>query len=386
MSNANPNGMRFHFGKGLHNDGTGSGEGVMKAVNDCITAGARIISMSLAGGGFSQVEDNVFGTAYENGVLFVAAASNDNRDSKEYPASYSSVMSVAALEDVDQSFLPYYKRAYFSNYNDQVEIAAPGVAITSTVPGNDYRTWSGTSMATPHVAGAAAILWSYNKTCTAKQIRKILYATTIPLADGGCDEYFGRGMVQDQNAIDMLMSGGCDAAEGLGIFDDSNGYNNDNVCNNVSYFERCLHGQETLKLVLLTDGSPSETSWEVVNMNNGGLVASGGDYSNANAEYTETIDLCIGCPYEFKIKDSAGNGFSGNGGYMLELLGSQGNKMIKPFGTFNGASETISGIFPAICGAGKEIVMIDFLTDEFPQETSWDLISTVTGEVIFSEG
>jgi hypothetical protein len=65
-----------------------------------------------------------------------------------------------------------------------------------------------------------------------------LLATTIPLADGGCDEHVGRGKVQVQNAIDIIVSGGCDAAEGLGIFDDSNGYNNDDVCNNVSYFER----------------------------------------------------------------------------------------------------------------------------------------------------
>jgi hypothetical protein len=90
-------------------------------------------------------------------------------------------------------------------------------------------------------------------------------------------------------------------------------------------------------------------------MNNGDMVASGGDYRNRNDEYLETIDLCIGRPYEFKIKDSAGNGFSGNGGYMLELVGSQGNKVIKPFGTFNAASETISDIFPTICGLGKRL-------------------------------
>jgi serine protease len=134
----------------------------MKAVDDCINAGARI--MSLACGSFSQVQDNTFRAAYENGVLRVAAASNENYDSKEYPASYPSVMSVAALDNLDPKFLPYYKRAYFSNHYDQVEIAAPGLGVKLTVPGGDYRSWSGTRI--------KAILWSYERSWTAKKFAK----------------------------------------------------------------------------------------------------------------------------------------------------------------------------------------------------------------------
>lgn len=382
VSDINPyEGISLHITKGLDNTGSGSTEGVMKAVDDCINAGARIISMSLGGGDYNSVEANAFRTAYENGVLVVAAASNDNSDAKEYPASLESVMSVAALQDAE----PYYRRAYFSNFNKQVEIAAPGYSVKSTVPGNEYRSWSGTSMATPHVAGAAALLWSYNQSCSAKQIRRILLASSMPLADGGCDVYYGRGMVQVQDAIDMLVNGGCGAADGLGIFDDTKGYNQDNTCDNVPYFERCLHGQETLKLTLLTDDSPTEISWEVKNTNNDGLVSSGGNYDGANTEYAETIDLCIGRPYEFVMKDSGGNGIGGNGGYMLELQGSLGTKVMKSFGSFSSGTETTGDIFPRGCQAGKEIVMIELLTDEWPDETSWELVDVVTGEQLLSD-
>ncbi|KAF0106149.1 MAG: cold-active alkaline serine protease [Anaerolineaceae bacterium] len=106
---------------------------LIDAANKCYAAGANIISMSLGGARSSVTERRGFDTLYANGVLSVAAASNDGTTAYSYPASYASVVSVAALDSNKQW-------ATFSNYNDQVELAAPGVGVLSTVPYLDDNT------------------------------------------------------------------------------------------------------------------------------------------------------------------------------------------------------------------------------------------------------
>ena len=108
-----------------------------------------VINMSLGGSVPSKTEEQAFNQAYGQNVLSVAAAGNAGNTSKSYPASYGSVVSVAAIDANKQL-------AYFSQRNDQVELAAPGVSVLSTVP-TGYAYYSGTSMATPHVTGVA---WS----------------------------------------------------------------------------------------------------------------------------------------------------------------------------------------------------------------------------------
>jgi subtilisin family serine protease len=97
---------------------------------------------------------------------------------------------VAATDNRDQ-------RASFSNANSDVEIAAPGVNVLSTYDGSnsDYTTLSGTSMATPHVAGAAAIIWDRYPTATASTIRSKLDASVDDLGAAGRDTSFGFGRV-----------------------------------------------------------------------------------------------------------------------------------------------------------------------------------------------
>ena len=146
-------------------------------------AGNNIIlsNNSWGGGGYSSAIVNAITAAKNADLLFVAAAGNAgvNADNTPmYPAAYSheNIISVAAIASSGAL-------AGFSNYGrTRVDIGAPGVSITSTLPNNRYASWSGTSMATPNVSGALALLSSYSHTMTWQQLRDNLYAQGTPLA------------------------------------------------------------------------------------------------------------------------------------------------------------------------------------------------------------
>jgi subtilisin family serine protease len=277
--------------------------------------------MSLGGSSKSRPEQLTFDALYEEGVLSIAAAGNGGDDKAHYPASYESVVSVAAIDAT-------YTVADFSQFNDQTELAAPGVSVLSTVPyvpnsflfvadqayaglpmeyspygsatgpladgdkclesgdwdgmvvlcergdadfvdkvtnvengggvaaiiynnepglfsgtlgkkgdyivalsisqedglaalsfvgqeataqssesvpGSSYEAWGGTSMATPHVSGVAALLWSVNPAWTNVQIRDAMAATAMDLGDEGWDVHYGYGLVQAYDALQYLQ-------------------------------------------------------------------------------------------------------------------------------------------------------------------------------------
>ncbi|NDY92527.1 S8 family serine peptidase [Ideonella livida] len=295
-----------------------------KAARKCQAAGANIISMSLGGATPTPFERDAFARLAADGILSIAAAGNAGTSATSYPAGYPSVMSVAAV-DIQR------KRASFSQFNPDVEIAAPGVAVLSTVPmgqgreatlsvaatayapqpfdgtpvasasgpladfgegtavdpamagkvclirrgtisfaqkvvncqqsggvaavvynneagglagtlggvtttiasvgvsdtegqalraqlgqgatvqvsATDYAYFDGTSMATPHVSGVAALVWSYFPQCSAAQIRTTLQKSALDLGPAGRDKWYGFGLVQAKAAHDRLASLGC---------------------------------------------------------------------------------------------------------------------------------------------------------------------------------
>ncbi len=171
------------------------------AIQDCADAGSSVVSMSLGGSLESKAEEKAIKKVAGKGVLLVAAAGNNGAARHSYPASYDSVMSVAA---VDQNM----NQATFSQRTSQVELAAPGVNVLSTY-GDWYAFLSGTSMATPHVSGVAALVWSHFPDCHVVNIRKALTRSAMDIGEPGYDYKMGHGLVQAQAAYDYLASHGC---------------------------------------------------------------------------------------------------------------------------------------------------------------------------------
>jgi subtilisin family serine protease len=143
---------------------TGSASDAVAAINYAIAENVKISNNSWGGGGYSQALRDAIARADAAGHLFVASAGNggsddvgdDNDASPSYPASYDNpnIVSVAATKRDT-------RLASFSNFGETtVDVGAPGVGILSTLPGNRYGTYSGTSMASPHVAGIAALIRS----------------------------------------------------------------------------------------------------------------------------------------------------------------------------------------------------------------------------------
>lgn len=197
----NPSGrLGLHIVKVFNDSGSWAyGSDLIEAVNQCKNAGATVISMSLGGGASSTAERAAFDSAYASGILNVAAAGNDGNSNMSYPASYGSVMSVAAVDSSGNV-------ANFSQYNSQVEIAAPGVGINSTYNDGSYKSLSGTSMATPHVSGVAALVWGNNPNCTVQQIRDGLNASAQDKGSSGRDNYYGYGIVKAKDADTHLKN------------------------------------------------------------------------------------------------------------------------------------------------------------------------------------
>jgi thermitase len=181
--------------KALDSGGSGSTTGVANCITYLKNKGVQVISMSLGGGASSTLQTAVRNAWNNgNGAVIVAAAGNDGNSTLNYPAAYPEVVSVAATDSNDA-------RASFSNANSDVEIAAAGVNVLSVKRGGGYVTMSGTSMATPHVAGVVALIRFHNPTWTAAQARTKLDSSVDDLGTPGRDNTFGFGRVNLAKAM-----------------------------------------------------------------------------------------------------------------------------------------------------------------------------------------
>lgn len=162
--------------KVLNSSGMGTQQGIIKGIIEAADNGAAVISMSL-GGRSNQSKQTAYEKAvkYANdaGAIVIAAAGNSNRNAKEYaPVNAKGIIGVSAIN-------PDLNRAVFSNYVTDIPmgVAAPGVNIYSTLPGNKYASLNGTSMATPYVAGLVGLMKSLTPELTTADVYQILDKT-----------------------------------------------------------------------------------------------------------------------------------------------------------------------------------------------------------------
>ncbi|EGJ32909.1 subtilisin-like serine protease, partial [Moorena producens 3L] len=166
--------------KFLSDFGSGYTSDAIEAVEYAVNNGAHLTNNSWGGGSFSQALKDAISEAHQANQLFVAAAGNSrsNNDTRPmYPASYDvdNIISVAATDHNDEL-------AYFSSYGlTTVDLGAPGVSVLSSIPNNGYSSFNGTSMASPHVAGAIALTWSQAPFLTGMQMKAIVMEQVDPI-------------------------------------------------------------------------------------------------------------------------------------------------------------------------------------------------------------
>lgn len=189
------------------------------------TQTADIINLSLGSGGFSQTSQNLYTALYDAGIIVVAAAGNEGTNTPEYPASYSNVFSINAV-DLNNDLASY------SNFGNTIDIAAPGgdlskdfdgngygdgvlstyIEDSTTEPEDSYSFLQGTSMATPHVAGVAALMKAIYPELTATEFDSSLQSNTLTndIGSSGKDEEFGYGVIDALKAVQQaqLLAGG----------------------------------------------------------------------------------------------------------------------------------------------------------------------------------
>jgi PKD repeat protein len=282
--------------KMLNSGGYGNFSDAVAAMDWAIDNGLQVTNHSYSS---SRNPGTATRRAFENaaaaGMISVAAAGNGGDPSGKgntvaYPARFETVVAVAAIDASDE-------RASFSATGGAVELAAPGVFINSTVPGGGYATMSGTSMASPHVAGVAALLIA--KGIAPNQVRAVLQSTAEDLGASGRDNFYGYGLVRADAAVlgvvgntapsasfthsctrlacEFDASGSSDSDGAIVDYawnfgDDEGSSNGDSPTTSYEYAEA---GTFTVELTVTDDGDATDSDVKSVHVSEGDTPANG---------------------------------------------------------------------------------------------------------------
>ena len=188
------------------NNGSASDSTIAQAIAKAADAGARVVSISMGGNGYSQTLQDAINYAWSRDTLVVAAAGNANSSSLFFPAGAAHAMGVAATDSTNA-------KAYYSNWGSSIDIAAPGTSILSTTPtytvtgttALSYGGMTGTSMAAPHVSALAGLVATAYPGASAQSIaRRIQSSADSTAADGGWGQNLGYGLINAAGAVGLL--------------------------------------------------------------------------------------------------------------------------------------------------------------------------------------
>jgi len=187
----------------VYSDGSIYSTYTYQAIIDAADSGCDVINLSLGGEYYSSVENSAIQYAISKGCIVVASAGNDGTAVYMYPASYEGVISVGSVnQDLSHS--------YFSQFNDKVDVAAPGSGILTTADsyycGYDYDYSDGTSFAAPHVSGVAALAVACKPSITAAEFVNAIKASSLDLGNSGFDNLYGNGLLDAQKTLEYVTA------------------------------------------------------------------------------------------------------------------------------------------------------------------------------------
>ncbi|MGM0568917.1 MAG: S8 family serine peptidase [Elusimicrobiota bacterium] len=186
--------------KVINEKGEGDSAKLSSAIAYAADKGADIINISL-GGEYSKAVEDAVDYAYGKGLFLAASSGNDGESSVMYPAALNNVLAVGASNKDDE-------RADFSNYGESLDVIAPGVDILSTLPGDKYGNWHGTSMAAPFASGLAALIVSRYKNLSLswepEDLKRIINSSARRLSAEDWNEETGHGIIDANSALKSI--------------------------------------------------------------------------------------------------------------------------------------------------------------------------------------
>lgn len=259
--------------------GFGTTADIASGIDFATDNGADVINMSIGAASYDAALEASVIDAWESGVVVVSAAGNESMQEISYPAGFEHSISVAAVQETVSQANPDEdmdtRQAYFSNYGT-VDVSAPGMRINSTVCNcNGYdgtysgNTFNGTSMASPHVAGVAALILSQYPSASPDEVAHILESTATDLGETGRDQLYGSGLVNAAAASSTIES---------------------SIVLVANYAESNLGSAPTIHLPELPADGESEASIVVKSMDsNGDFVSSDSiEFTTTHGTFAET--------------------------------------------------------------------------------------------------
>jgi subtilisin family serine protease len=317
-------------------------EGITYAANN----GAHVVNMSWGGGGFSNYGQNVCNYAWNQGTILVAAAGNNNQSTVFYPAGYNNVIAVASTTPTDA-------KSSFSQFGTWINISAPGSNIRSTYATSDYSSISGTSMASPHVAGLLGLMRSAAPSATNNALINCLYsgADNINAANPNFIGQLGVGRI---NAYNSMVCAAQFASQ------------HDAAITAIISPESTLCDGTFAPIVTLRNfGSQNLTSC-VINYNWGGT----------NQTFNWTGNLTTGSSVNVTLPQVT----IANGSYTFTAFSTMPNNVADQNPTNDSSSKSI------LVDNNGQFVTLTVVTDCWGSETTWQVVNDATGQVVISGG